>query len=153
MPTHRRETIMVALKSALEAINGSPTYNHERVIVERLTTAIPERRKLSRQPYIFLQEPREEKSPEAHPNIYRSNFFVAAVAILTHWENRDTAVADMVYDIEKAIAQDHTLGGVALDVRTTGNSVQMEGREPLLLVVVEMLIQYQHALDDPSGIT
>jgi hypothetical protein len=156
MPSSR-ENIMASLLTAIQGINGSPTYTNTvgaDNIVSREPLELIEIHRSQQMPAALLQEETQtmddhfEQSAALVPaDLTMSTFTISVLALLAMRTGVNTALNAWMADILKAIMADITRGGAAMDTMLVNIASPRENRViPDGLAAAEMMfaVKYVH---------
>ena len=156
MPSNR-ENIMANLLTAIQGINGPPTYTNSLGadnIVSREPLELIEIHRSQQMPAALLQEETQalddhfEQSAALVPaDLTMSTFTVSVLALLTMRTGVNTALNAWMADILKAVMVDITRGGAAMDTMLVSIAPPRENRViPDELAAAEMVfaVKYVH---------
>ena len=143
-----RSGVLDALRVALQAIDGTGSYNNSLTVVVEVP-ATPDVGKL---PYAQLLRGEERYLDAGGALTQRSlDFLIEAwVKFSPPGENAADAADNLLQDIDRAVAVDRSLGALAIDVKLTRNQqFTSAAGDNLAVVVVEGTILYRHAHGSP----
>ena len=156
MPSNR-ENIMASLLTAIQGINGSPTYTNSvgaDNVISREPLELIEIHRSQQMPAALLQEETQtlddhfEQSAALVPaDLTMSTFTVSVLALLAMRTGVNTTLNAWMADILKAVMVDITRGGAAMDTMLVSIAPPRENRViPDGLAAAEMMfvVKYVH---------
>lgn len=114
----KREQIILAVKSALEAVSG---------VEGRVYRSLPDPNDRDACPWIGLSWDSEINSPQTVPLLERT--LTVHVGIYTRGDEPDALADPIAVDVHSKLLADPTLGGLAIDIRLTGASFDAQGAD------------------------
>ena len=158
MPTHLGESFVNNLKTALEGIDGTPTYNNDLSTGTRVFLFGRHGSKVNDRPSIVITYAGETLTTEdpAIAGTYRRSMMLQ---LQLHLREGDATEAsgvmwDMIHDVEVAVGADITRGGKACDTRVVEiDASLLEDALPDFDVIVTVEITYDTGTKDPSTLT
>jgi|GEM_PF-3164771 len=145
---HVGETILDDLKDALEQMRVGGGYNYDWGDVLR---QIPKGSPAS-YPVCYIRPGAETQEPLAYP-LYTRHWEITIVGVHKVRDNRrdepNTAVQRLRADIEAAVMQDCTRGGVAVDTLIVSTTPRLEF-DAYVGVEVKIIVHYRTRLAEPT---
>jgi hypothetical protein len=152
-----RENIMANLLTAIQAINGAPTYTYAVTtdkVVSREPLEIVELSRAAQLPAALLQEDTqdfdyhfEQSSGLVPADLTMSTFKVTVLALLEKRGGVNTALNAWLADILKAVMVDITRGGAAFDTMLVSIGPPRENRivpDDLAAAEMQFAVKYIH---------
>lgn len=156
-----RENIMASLLTAIQAINGPPTYTNTvtaDMVISREPLEIVELARSSNLPAALLQE--DTQTPDYHfeqsaamvpADLTMSIFQVTVLALLVKRGGVNTALNAWIADILKAVMVDITRGGAAFDTMLVSIGPPRENRvvpDDLAAAEMQFAVKYIHKANE-----
>lgn len=146
--TSSRTDALDALRTVLEGIDGTGSYNNSLTVVQEIPE-VPDSGKL---PYASLHRGEERYSDAGGALTSRLLDFIIEGWVLFSppGTNAADAADDLLEDIDRVIATDRSLGDSVVDVKLTKNQTFTSGAgDNIAVVVVEGTINYRHIHGTP----
>lgn len=143
-----RKLVLDAVQAALEVI-AKPTYFNT---VKRVYLFNKSAANVKEFPSIIIFQGREEMGIDKF-GLYTCELSLQLVALVAEGDEDEKvdAVTQILSDMQTALMQDHTLGGVASDIQLTGSDVLVSETNDRVGVVLSVLVVYQQGVTDPSS--
>ena len=149
-----RERILANIKTTLEGITVANGYNFDFTAETIQRWSMHGNRLVDLPAVVISPGDEEEKSPRAHfeecvLSVYLDVFFVTEEndAVST-----DTYLNRLQGDMKKAVLEDHTRGGEAIDTDVLGTTpFETTEGQPYAGIIMELGIRYRHLRSDPTA--
>jgi hypothetical protein len=147
-----REKCLTALEDALKSmVEGEPVadpYTVQFSDVKRGPLGEADHRKRYMASVVDGEEQKSERFPVVDVTLRVTIEFQITV---NRGDPRSSVLANTVLgEVQRKLAEDHTLGGVAIDCREVGNDIDLDSSEDRSVMgAVFLNVRYRHATNDP----